>query len=102
MIKLLFCVTVLAAATLVQAHPGQSEESLMAELNIRNAYIENLENANLANCVPKLTKRGLDGQDQLQAIAKRRLEKVKALRRGLGLAEDGTRIHYAYQIYEKK
>jgi hypothetical protein len=95
MVKLFFYTAALAAATLVQAHPGQSEESLRAELEAVNAYIGTLDNANLANCVPKFTKRGLDGQNQLQTVVNRRLDKVKALRRDLGLAEDGKWTCYA-------
>ncbi|KAF2433557.1 aromatic compound dioxygenase [Tothia fuscella] len=78
------------AATLAHAHPGQSEESLRVEAEARNNYIDSLENANLANCIPKIMKRGADGHSQLQTIAKRRSDKVKALRREIGVAEDDS------------
>jgi hypothetical protein len=81
--------TTFAAIALVHAHPGASHESLEAELRVRNDYIASLENKDFAHCAPKLTKRGETGQNELQAIARRRIEKVKALRRELGLAEGG-------------
>jgi hypothetical protein len=92
MVNLLSYTIALVAATLVYSHPGESEDSLRADLEARNSYIASLENNNFANCVPKLNKRSESGQNEYQAIAKRRVEKVKSLRRELGLAEDGTRV----------
>jgi hypothetical protein len=90
MVNIFTYTVALVAAALVYSHPGESEEILQAELEARSNYIAGLENNNLANCVPKLKKRSESGYNDYQAIAKRRVEKVKALRRELGLAEDGT------------
>jgi hypothetical protein len=92
MITLVPFAAAFAVIALVHAHPGESQESLQAELEVRNGYIASLENKNLAHCIPKLTKRGDPGQNELQAIANRRIEKVKALRGERGLSEDGMWI----------
>ena len=88
MIALVPFAAAFAVIALVHAHPGASQESLQAELEVRNGYIVSLINKNLADCIPKLTKRGDPGQNELQVIANRGIEKVKALRRERGLSED--------------
>jgi hypothetical protein len=90
MVGLYTAITVLVGAvTLVTAHPGATEEELRVELEARNNYIANLENNNLLHCVKKLDKRDGAGQSEIDTIAKRRMQKVKALRRDLGLNLDG-------------
>ena len=78
----------LAAASLVQAHPGESEEHLQTELEARNNYIASLKNSNLASCARKLKKRDASGVSGIEAITQRRMQKVKLLRRNLGLDEE--------------
>jgi hypothetical protein len=81
--------TLLVEPLLVQAHVGASLESLRAEHKAHHDYIRSLEHTNLAHCIPKLAKRSNFEQNDVQAIAKRRIEKVKLLRRERGLNEDG-------------
>ena len=90
MVQLNSLLTLLATTTsLVQAHPGQSHESKLAELRQRNEYISQLENKDLAHCEGKLSKRG-----ELSATVERRRETLKALRRDRGFSEDGDLLKH--------
>jgi hypothetical protein len=80
---------VVAAVSLVQAHPGATQEELRAEILAQSKYIANLENQNLFHCEKKLNKRDGTSPTELETIARRRMEKVKALRKELNLGEDG-------------
>lgn len=85
MVQLNALLSVLATgATLVCAHPGQSDESKLQELRERVDYTSQLEKRDLAHCVGKLTKRG-----NYHGMVSRRQEKLKALRRAKGLEEHG-------------
>jgi hypothetical protein len=82
-------IALLRVVTIVMAHPGATDEELRAELKVRNDYIASLENNNLLHCAKILNKRDGSGSNELESIANRRMRKVKALRRDLGLSEDG-------------
>jgi hypothetical protein len=81
-----FLLAILAAMPFAQCHPGQSKVQLLAELSLRNAYISQMPNKNLAHCQPKLLKR-----DQ-ESMVERRSNVLKAVRRQKGLDENGP--HY--------
>jgi hypothetical protein len=86
MVQLTTLLAVLVTGTtIVHAHPGQSHESKLQELNERSEYISQLEKRDLAHCVGKLSKRG-----DYHGMVSRRQEKLKALRRAKGLEEHGT------------
>jgi hypothetical protein len=77
------------AASLVQAHPGETQEELQAEMLAQSKYIASLDNQNLFHCEKKLNKRDGASPTELETLAQRRMEKVKALRRELNIGEDG-------------
>jgi hypothetical protein len=84
--------------SIIQAHPRASDSDLRAEVEARNRYLETLENKNLLHCAKKLDKRDGNGPTGIETIAQRRISKVKALRRKLGLNEDGK--YYKPQVLE--
>jgi hypothetical protein len=83
-------VTALTAVfTLAKSHPGETQEGLRAEMLAQRKYIAKLENQNLFHCERKLHKRDSLALSEFEIIARRRKDKVKALRRKLNLGEDG-------------
>ncbi|TLD37195.1 extracellular dioxygenase-like protein [Venturia nashicola] len=80
--------TVLATgATIIRAHPGQSDESKFQEVRKRSEYISQLDKRDLKHCVGELSKRG-----EYHGMVSRRQEKLKALRRAKGFEEHAP--HY--------
>jgi hypothetical protein len=77
-------VALAAGASLVQAHPGDTQAQKRAEMNARNEYIRSLENTDLVHCAGKLAARG-----EVQKTVERREAILKTLRRKRGLSEHG-------------
>jgi hypothetical protein len=87
------------AVIVVQAHPGATQEELRAEIMAQSKYIASLENQNLFHCEKKLSKRDGTSLSRLEAIAHRRIDRVRTLRRELNLEEDGKRIKTSIFIF---
>jgi hypothetical protein len=88
MLRFTVLITAFAAvASFVNAHPGMTQEELQAEILARstNQY-------NLLHCEKKLQKRDGSSPSDLETIARRRIERVKALRRDLNLQGNGKWI----------
>jgi hypothetical protein len=91
-----------AVVSLVQAHPGETQEEHQAEILARSDYIANLENQSLFHCQKKLNKRDGASLSGLETIARRRMEKVRELRKELNLEEDGKRIKTSSESHDSK
>src|ERR1700712_1309984 len=80
-------VALAAGASIVQAHPGDTQAQKRAEMDARNVYIRSLEKTDLVHCAAKLAARG-----EVQRTVERREALLKTLRKKRGLSVDGMKI----------